>query len=483
MGEKIPHWLDKQVELNPNKEALRLPHRRTLTFKELQIKSRAVGAGMKQKGIDKGTTIALLLDNQEEMPVWIHAVSYVGAIAVLLNNRLTAEEIAYQLNDADVSYVFTNDRLIDVASEATSSIPIWNVDDFQPSSRESVSLVEDLDLDEVFTMMYTSGTTGHPKAVMHTYGNHYYSAISSALNLGLQSDDQWLLCLPMFHVGGFSMIMKGVIYGVTVEILEKFHAETVLEAIFNRGITHVSVVTVMLQRLIEQLGNQTYPDHFRCMLLGGGPVPEKVLKQSYERNIPVFQTYGMTETSSQIATLSPEFAFQKLGSAGKALSPASLIVDADQGEVGEILVRGPMVSKGYYNRPVPDQDYFRTGDLGYQDEDGFLYVVDRVKDVIISGGENIYPAEIESVLTSYPGVREAGVTGRKDEQWGEAPVAFLVVDDPTSFRKEDVLRFCEEKLAKYKWPKDIHTITSLPRNASNKILRRKLFEALEEERL
>lgn len=188
----------------------------------------------------------------------------------------------------------------------------------------------------------------------------------------------------------------------------------------------------------------------------------------------------MTETSSQIATLGPDHAFSKIGSAGKALSLAELRIDSHKrGEVGEILVRGPMVSKGYFNRKKEDCIYLRTGDLGYEDEDGFLYVVDRVKDIIISGGENVYPAEVESVLSEIPGVREAGIAGRHDEVWGEVPVAFLVTEADVTV--EDVRTFCNKRLAKFKNPAEIHFVDALPRNASNKLLRRKLFHLLDGE--
>ncbi|WP_156112659.1 o-succinylbenzoate--CoA ligase, partial [Halobacillus sp. BBL2006] len=356
------------------------------------------------------------------------------------------------------------------------------IDDVLLNDAEQDGLKENIQLDQVFTMMYTSGTTGNPKAVMHTYGNHWFSAIASALNLGVHPSDKWLLCLPMFHVSGFSILMKSVIYGMTVSFVEKFDEKIINNEIIHNRVTHVSVVTLMLQRLIDHLENDSYPENFRCMLLGGGPVPEPLLHKAKSKSIPVFQTYGMTETSSQIATLSPKSAMAKLGSAGKALAPAELIIDSDgPNEIGEILVMGPMVSKGYYKRASSNEEYFRTGDLGYKDDEGFLYVVDRVKDVIISGGENIYPAEIESVLSDYPGVREVGVTGMPDDTWGEVPAAFLVVDEPETINSDKLKAFYSERLAKYKIPQSIFFLSRLPRNASNKLLRRELFSLWEKE--
>ncbi|MGI8315723.1 o-succinylbenzoate--CoA ligase [Halobacillus mangrovi] len=488
MNETIPHWLEKQNELNPERVAIEQPDGFSMSFSKLRDESRKLAENLIALGVEEGDHVALLMHNQIDFPVFIHAVSYIGATAVLLNTRLTATEIAFQLSDADVSWFFAGEGLIEKSEQARKEsqyIPqdrLFQVNDIPKREAETFDLKKEINLDQVFTMMYTSGTTGNPKAVMHTYGNHWFSAVASALNLGVQSEDKWLLCLPMFHVGGFSVLMKSVIYGMTVSLVEKFDVSVINREIRNNRITHISVVTLMLQRLLEGFNEDYYPSTFRCVLLGGGPVPEPLLRKAQSKRLPVFQTYGMTETSSQISTLSPSAAMQKLGSAGKALTPAEVIVDADgPTEVGEILVKGPMVSKGYYNHTPSNKEFLRTGDLGYKDNEGFLYVVDRVKDVIISGGENIYPAELESVLSDFPGVKEAGVTGMSDETWGEVPAAFLVPEEDVTIYSEDVTEFCEARLAKYKIPKAFFTLSQLPRNASNKLLRRELFSALERE--
>ncbi|MGP4076583.1 o-succinylbenzoate--CoA ligase [Halobacillus sp. K22] len=487
MGEKIPHWLEKQNELNPGHIALETPEGINMSFSELRRESLQMAESLRQKGIESGHHVALLAENSRDFPVCIHALSYVGATIVLLNIRLTPKELVYQLNDAQVNFLITGEqterKALEVLAEAEApDIPMFRMDKVERLGDADIAhLKKELDLDQVFTMMYTSGTTGRPKAVMHTYGNHWYSAIGSALNLGLGGKDKWLLCLPMFHVSGFSILMKSVIYGMTVHLVKDFDENKINEAIIEHDVTHISVVTVMMQRLLNDLDSKSYPEHFRCMLLGGGPVPEPLLHEAAYKRVPVFQTYGMTETSSQIATLSPQSAGKKIGSAGKPLPLAQLWIDSENPEeIGEIIVKGPMVSSGYYNRSPRGEAHFRTGDLGYQDSEGFLYVVDRVKDMIISGGENVYPAEIESVLAGYPGVIEAGVTGVRDEQWGEVPAAFLVVDSGR-VDQEALRQFCEKRLAKYKIPKEFHILNQLPRNASNKLLRRELFPVLEKE--
>ena len=354
---------------------------------------------------------------------------------------------------------------------------------------KSHRIVEEIDLDEICTIMYTSGTTGHPKGVIQTYGNHWWSATGSALNLGLHEDDCWLCTVPLFHISGYSILMKSIIYGMKIVLHERFDEGNVLADIRKERVTIMSVVSTTLTRMIEQLQGAGLPDHFRCMLLGGGPAALPLLQKCVEKAIPVFQTYGMTETSSQIVTLSPEDSLRKLGSAGKPLFPSQLKIihegkkEAAANEAGEIVVKGPNVTSGYLNRAKEtskdlNEGWLHTGDIGYLDDEGFLFVLDRRSDLIISGGENIYPAEIEGVLTSHPAIRDAGVIGRQDEKWGEVPVAFIVKKAQVS--EAEINAFCLEKLAKYKIPRRIYFIDEIPRNAAKKILRRELRTLLNE---
>ena len=327
--------------------------------------------------------------------------------------------------------------------------------------------------------MFTSGTTGTAKAVTQTYENHWSSAIASSLTLGLESHDKWLISLPIFHISGLSTVIKSAIYGMPIFLMPSFDATKINQAIQTRGVTHISVVSTTCQRLLKNLGDNRYPDTFRCMLLGGGPAPKSLLEEAAEKAIPIIQTYGMTETCSQISTLAMKDALQKIGSAGKALFTASLEIrhgdkKLETNQIGEIVVKGPMVTSGYYDAEKANKEsflsnWFYTGDMGYVDEDGFLYVVDRRSDLIISGGENIYPAEIEDVLLSLEGVKEAGVTGIEDTEWGEVPVAFLVTEKQWS--EEALIDYCAQHLARYKIPKKFYFCESLPRNATNKLQR------------
>ncbi|MDC3418281.1 o-succinylbenzoate--CoA ligase [Aquibacillus salsiterrae] len=488
MTNMMPHWLDKRADLTPNHIAIQQPFKDPITFIELKTKAKSLAKRLSSAGVSLGSRVGVYSPNSAEMVVVLHSLSYLGAVAVLINTRLSTSEVSHQLTDANVSLLLTSDEASgacqSIVQSLASPISLYSFSDVWRLGEKETNLRTEIDLNAPFTIIYTSGTTGFPKGVVHTYGNHWWSAISSALNLGLDVNEKWLAALPLFHVGGLSILLKSCIYGMTVYLLEKFDVEAVHHAIMNEGVTIASVVSVMLDRLLQWLQSEYYPSTFRCMLLGGGPAPKPLLERAAQANVPVFQTYGMTETSSQIATLSPNNALDKLGSAGKALFPAQLKIINENGNeqpafvYGEIYVKGPMVTNGYFHNEDANKRSFHngwlaTGDIGYFDEDGFLYVVDRRKDLIISGGENIYPAEIESVLLGMEGVEEAGVTKKADEKWGSVPIAFLVRSD-TKLTEEQVLAFCHAKLANYKIPKEIYFVDTLPRNASNKLVRHKL---------
>lgn len=476
MAEIIPHWLTKQANLSPNRLAFESHNDNEITFKMLEENSKSFAKKLATLGVKKGAHIGILSSNELEMIYCIHALSYLGAIGVLLNTRLTDEEIRYQLEDAEVTLLITDEI---EGKREFSFVEQYSYANLQATAEAEAELQTEINLDDNFTIIYTSGTTGFPKGVIHTYGNHWWNAIGSALNLGLHRSDKWLIPLPLFHVSGLSSLVKNAVYGMPIYIMKKFDAAAVHKAIMTKQITIASVVTVMVQRLIEQLDEgKTYPETLRCFLLGGGPAPKTMLEKVKEKNIPVFQSYGMTETTSQIVTLSADDALDKLGSAGKPLLPAELKIEnpAEDG-VGEILVKGPTVTNGYFNNEKANESSFhkgwlKTGDLGMLDADGFLYVMDRRTDLIISGGENIYPSEIENVLMKLPEVKEAGVIGIVDDSWGQVPVAFVVLQEPITIEK--ILAHAETQLAKYKLPKEIHFIEALPRNAANKVMRNQL---------
>lgn len=490
----MPNFLQKRAQLSPDRIAISYLDER-LTFKELYDYSLNIAGKLSGLGMKKGSFTGVLVKNSLESAVFLYALQLLGATAVMLNNRLSAAELSYQLDDAKAEFLIYQESFNELASDATANSPaikIFPIEGLKDAKTADFSINEELSLDDVCTVMYTSGTTGKPKGVLQTYGNHFWSAAGSALNLGLSHDDTWLCTVPVFHISGYSILMRSIIYGMHIVLHSSFDARQTLLDIEAKKVTIMSVVGTTLTRIVEELGDKRLPDTFRCMLLGGGPAPLPLLEACRERNIPVFQTYGMTETASQSVTLSPEYSLAKLGSAGKPLFPVSLRIqlpdgsDAAAGEAGEILLKGPNVTRGYLNRPDETSEkiidgWLRTGDIGYVDGEGFLYVLDRRSDLIISGGENIYPAEIESVLLSHPEVREAGVTGLPDSEWGQVPAAFVVLKEDYVATANELRVFCQEKLAKYKVPRVIYFARELPRNASNKLLRRKLPELIGEE--
>lgn len=477
MTEIIPHWLTKQAGLSPNHVALEFPDGKKVTFKELKMNSENYARKLAALGVKAGTHIGVLSSNQLEMVYTIHALSYLGAVGILLNTRLSDKELNYQLRDAEAGLLITDNE---EKKRRLNILKQYSFLDLHHTAEADIELLQEINLKNTFTIIYTSGTTGFPKGVMHTYGNHWWNAIASALNLGLDKKDKWLISLPLFHVSGLSTLMKSVIYGMPIYLMKKFNENHIHEAIMQKDITIVSVVTVMVQRLMETMGEERYPERLRCLLLGGGPAPKSLLERAKSKDIPVFQSYGMTETTSQIVTLSPEDALNKLGSAGKPLLPAELKIDKPgEDGVGEIIVKGPTVTAGYYNNQKANDEsiskgWLKTGDLGYVDQEGFLYVVDRRTDLIISGGENIYPSEIESALVKMAEIKEAGVTKAVDDTWGQVPVAYVVTNKLIT--EAEILTFLEKHLAKYKLPKKIFFTDQLPRNAANKLVRSKLHK-------
>ncbi|WLR50320.1 o-succinylbenzoate--CoA ligase [Bacillus tianshenii] len=487
MSETMPNWLLQRANLTPDRPAI-ITEKQTITYLELLHETKKMAAQLAAVGVKPGDNCGLLIKNRVESVVLIRALESIGAVCVLLNVRLTMEEIVWQMNDAHVSSFFYDKDFGDVADQITTNLPSVHSYSFKQLQQEKqagpIVLRETFELEELHTIMYTSGTTGKPKGVQLTYGNHWWSAIGSSLNLGLHADDRWLACVPIFHVSGLSILMRAMFYGITVVLHERFDPNEVNKSIEENNVTMISVVSAMLTEMLKQQGKQAYPKSLRCVLLGGGPAPMPLLEECKGRNIPIFQTYGMTETASQVVTLAPEYMLSKLGSAGKPLYPASVRIEVDgraarSDEAGEIVVKGPNVTNGYYRRRDATREaiqdgWFYTGDIGFLDEDGFLYVLDRRSDLLISGGENVYPAEIESVLLEHEAIEEAGICGVESEKWGEVPAAFVVFQEGESASVDELIHFCSQKLASYKVPKIFYKVEQLPRNASKKLLRRTL---------
>lgn len=476
-----PNWIKQRAYLTPNRVALSF-HDEQWTFKELYLKSVSLAYKLNSLRLTNGKRVAILAPSTPPLIEMLYACMQAQCEMVLLNGRLAKQELAYQVEDAEVDAILVADEELAKLPDDARIIPFSKLYETAESEYEIAAQWEE---DFALTIMYTSGTTGFPKGVCQTVSNHSSSAISSALNLGISEKDTWLCTVPIFHISGFSIVVRSLLYGMKIRLYEKFDAEKCAQEIMEGTVTKMSVVSVILENILsemEQAGQKAHP-HFTTALAGGGPVPVDYLKRAEKLDLRVAQTYGMTETSSQTATLANEDAMTHIGSAGKPLFFNEIKIDVKDGEsVGEILIRGPHVTPKYIGRfndkPTTINGWLHTGDVGYLDEQGYLYVVDRRSDLIISGGENIYPAEIENILLGHPNIKEAGVCGIEHDKWGQVPVAFIVAKKQMT--EQEITDFCTQHLANYKVPKQVHFVSHLPRSGSNKLLRRKLMQLLEE---
>ena len=487
----FPDWLAHRAVTTPDRTAL-VAGGRSWSFAALDAEATRAARALTGHGVGSGDRVATLLPNGERAVVLAHAVLRLGATLVPLNTRLTGAELAVQIAGARPRLLVVDARTAALGDRARrecadAPVEIVDADALRTETTTGIALRLEHESASVLAIIYTSGTTGQPKGAMLTVGNFWWSAVGSALNLGTHADDRWLVCLPLFHIGGLSIVFRAAIYGIAAVVHDGFDAGAVNRAIDDEGVTIISLVAVMLQRMLDAREGRPYPASLRCVLLGGGPAPRALLERCAALAIPVVQTYGLTETASQVATLAPEDALRRLGSAGRPLYPNEIRIvgthgNAPAGEPGEILVRGPVVMAGYTGPPhdaIVD-GWLRTGDIGYLDGEGYVYVLDRRADLIITGGENVYPAEVEAALMAHPMVAEAAVVGATDPVWGQRVIAIVRLGDaPASHSGEDVadvaaaLRaHCRARLAGYKVPSEIRVVSeSLPRTASGKLQR------------
>lgn len=466
------NWLLKQAATQPNQIAIDDGNERP-SFAELK-KQVEILVG-KIDHLNPGSRVGLLATNSLMSYKLALAIMCSGRTIVWLNWRLAGEELERQIKDSGLQLCLVENTLW----RSGMTDPFKSYSAFLITSADPGELIPVFKSNWVASIMYTSGTTGKPKGVLQTFGNHFYSAVSSALNLGLSSADKWLCVAPIFHISGFSIIMRGLIYGMTVRLVEKFRAEEIERILANETVTIMSVVPFMLKKLIQQQNKTSthYNSAFRCMLLGGGTIDRETLEACLQRSIPVVQCYGMTETCSQIVALRSADALLKLGSVGLPLFSTQLKLSKD----GEILLKTPALTPGYLNLPdkLPSKmidGWYRTGDVGHLDKEGYLYIDGRADEMLISGGENIFPQEVEQVYKRYPQINEVAVVGQNDSVWGQVPVAFVVSDRRLSTTK--LMNYGYGHLARYKVPQHYIFVSELPKNASGKIRRFMLREKL-----
>ena len=441
---RLDNWLAQRAQSCPERTAL-ATEASNVTYAELEAEAAWVARRLAAYGVRRGSLAALTMQPRREEVVLLHALMKLGAVALPLSPRLT---------EAERSAVLQMER---------PAVDLNDVGELTQTEAD-MPLIGEHDMDDICCRILTSGTTGDPRPVPLSYGNFLFSAVGSAFNLGVDPSDRWLCCLPLSHVAGLSIILRSVIYGTTAVLLDGFETGQVATALESGAITVLSLVPTQLIRLIEAGADLSAP---RAILIGGGPVPAEPLREALARGATVVQTYGMTETCSQVTTLAPEHAAEKVGSAGRPLLTTHVRI-----EDGEILVQGPTVSVD----ALDSDGWLRTGDLGHIDDDGFLYVTGRHSDVIVSGGENVMPAEVESVLVSHPAVADAAVLGRPDPEWQEAVCAVVVLTEHGEADQDELREHCARTLAGFKVPKRFDFVSGLPRTPSGKLRRGELLE-------
>lgn len=422
--------------------------------------------------------VAILSDNSATMAMYVLAAMLVHKEVLLLNVHLKPKEIENQLDQLGVTTVLhskerRNQLSYFVDSKASNSIVTIEFEALE-------DILSDLAVEDSFdwvfvdtdiaAIMNTSATTGQFKSVPLRWGQIKAHVQASHEVLGKTEQDNWLMVLPLFHVSGLSILMRSLYNGTAVTILPKYDEGQVLKLIESEQINMMSLVPTILTQLAPHITHHA----LRVILLGGEFIPMALIEACEKKSLPIYKTYGMTETFSQSVTFSILEYPHKRESVGKPLPGMQVRIDnPDTDGVGEIHLTGPMVMTGYINKEPIDGD-FNTDDIGYIDEDGFVYILNRRKDLIISGGENIYPKELEDLVYTLPSVKECAVVPVPDAKWGQVPALFVAFHDGKSLPPEDIIVFMKDSLAKYKIPKYVKVLTALPRNGTGKILRNEL---------
>ncbi|MFJ1874403.1 o-succinylbenzoate--CoA ligase [Streptomyces chartreusis] len=481
----------------PARRARKTPHRTALihggtptSYAALHERTTRLAHALRERGVRRGDRVAYLGPNHPSYLETLFAAGMLGAVFVPLNTRLAGPEIAYQLADSGAKALLHAPSHAGLVAGLPGHTDVRTYLETGPEYEAVLASSSDEPIDAPVTpddtciIMYTSGTTGRPKGAMLTHGNITWNALNVLVDTDLIADERALVSAPLFHTAGLNMLTLPVLLkGGTCVLVEAFDPDATFDLIARHRITFMFGVPTMFDQLSR---HPRWPaadlSSLRILTCGGSPVPTPLIAAYQERGLTFLQGYGMTEAAPGTLFLDAEHAITKAGSAGvphffsdvRVVRPDLTPVDTD--EPGEIVVRGPHVMPGYWG--LPDETaasfadgWFRSGDAARVDEDGYVFVVDRIKDMIISGGENIYPAEIEDVLLTHPGIAECAVIGVADDKWGEVPRAVVVPREGAALDPDEVLASLSGRLAKYKIPKSLVLADELPRTASGKLLK------------
>ncbi|MBN2358850.1 MAG: long-chain fatty acid--CoA ligase [Deltaproteobacteria bacterium] len=494
----IGHWVRKNAQIYPDKTAVKSLGR-AFTYRELSDRMNRLANGLRGLGLARGDRVALLLLNGTEYVEAVFACSAIGLIAVPLNWRLGQDEQAFVVADCAprvlIHHAAFEERALALQRECASIEHRLAVTDAGGSSpyEELLAAAPAADAvdpavggDDPHLIMYTAGTTGHPKGVVLTHANCFWQSVNGWA-LGVSPKTVALVVLPLFHVGGLNGSVTPMIHvGASVLLPPKFDVAETLETIERERVSGLLAVPAVYQMMYDHPRfASTDFSSIEALISGGAPLPLDLIRKYHQRGLEFRQGYGLTETAPGATGMGPGECLDHAGTAGRACLYVDLAIVDDgghplpPGQAGEVCVRGPNVMRGYWNRPDETASalrggWFHSGDIGFVDDAGYLTLVDRKKDMIISGGENVYPAEIEKVLQEHAGVAEVAVVGRPDAKWGEVPVAFVVPRRGCQLTADELLAFCRDRIGRYKQPKEFFFRQALPRNAAGKVLKPEL---------
>ena len=418
----------------------------------------------------EASRIAILSDNSVMMAIYVLATMVVYKELLLLNVHLKPKEIENQLAQLNVTTVLHSVERREQLPNSISAIVFESLERILSDVEEDDTFDWTFEDKDIAAIMNTSATTGQFKSVPLRWGQIRAHVQASKEVLGKTEQDNWLMVLPLFHVSGLSILMRSLYNGTAITILPKYDEAKVLELIETEKINMMSLVPTILTQLEPKITHHT----LRVILLGGEFIPMALIDACEKKSLPIYKTYGMTETFSQSVTFSVLDYPHKRDSVGRPLPGMQVRIDnPDADGVGEIHLTGPMVMTGYIGKEPIDGD-LNTDDIGYVDEDGFVYILNRRKDLIISGGENIYPKELEDLVYTLPSVKECAVVPVPDPKWGQVPALFVAFHDGESMTSDEILSFMTNSLAKYKIPKYVKILPALPRNGTGKIVRNEL---------
>ncbi len=484
-------WPARRARMTPGKTAL-IQADVTRTYAELAENTTRLARGLAARGISRGDRVAFLGLNSIELVETMFATAKVGAVFLPLNTRLAPPETAWILADSGASLLIWApgfEKVVNAPEIGRLPLDILPADAVNHGGADGLRSEQatPLDLpvghDDLFMIQYTSGTTGRPKGVMLTHGNIIWNVYNLLVDVDIRSDEVALVTAPLFHTAALNQVLfPTLLKGGTALVEAKFDPDRAIDLIEERGVTLLFGVTSMYLALAQSpRWAQASLRTLRSALSGGAPLPVALLQAYLDRGLMIIQGYGLTEASPGVTMLRAADGVRKVGSAGTACFFADVRVvgpdgaDVAVGEPGEVLAQGPNVTPGYWQQPDATQAAFaedrwlRTGDLAEIDDEGYLYIVDRLKDMIISGGENVYPAEVEQAFYTHPAVAECAVIGVLDAKWGEVGRAVVVLRDGHQVTEEELIAHLDGRLARYKIPKSVVFAAALPHNASGKL--------------